>query len=64
MRVEGIPASPGYAEGQLFDLDQPPASYKVKASAAPLPRGSAQVTYQQGAAKLCAGARNTVNHRS
>ena len=33
MRVEGIPASPGYAEGPLFDLDQPPASYKAKASA-------------------------------
>ena len=32
MRVEGIPASPGYAEGPLFDLDQPPASYKAKAS--------------------------------
>ncbi|WP_181181217.1 phosphoenolpyruvate--protein phosphotransferase [Mesorhizobium sp. B1-1-5] len=33
MRVEGIPASPGYAEGPLFDLDQPPASYKGKATA-------------------------------
>ncbi|CDX57331.1 Phosphoenolpyruvate-protein phosphotransferase [Mesorhizobium plurifarium] len=32
MQVEGIPASPGYAEGPLFDLDQPPASYKPKAS--------------------------------
>jgi len=34
MRIEGIPASPGYAEGPLFDLDQPPASYKAKASVA------------------------------
>lgn len=33
MRIEGIPASPGYAEGPLFDLDQPPVSYKAKASA-------------------------------
>ncbi|WP_176478981.1 phosphoenolpyruvate--protein phosphotransferase [Mesorhizobium sp. WSM3860] len=34
MRIEGIPASPGYAEGPLFDLDRPPAAYDVKASAA------------------------------
>jgi len=34
MRIEGIPASAGYSEGPLFDLDQPPASYKAKASAA------------------------------
>ncbi|MDG4882504.1 phosphoenolpyruvate--protein phosphotransferase [Mesorhizobium sp. WSM4884] len=34
MRLEGIPASPGYAEGPLFDLDRPPAGYKSKASAA------------------------------
>jgi len=34
MWVEGIPASPGYAEGVLFDLDRPPAGYRAKASAA------------------------------
>ena len=34
MRLEGIPASPGYAEGPLFDLDRPPAAYTSKASAA------------------------------
>ncbi|TIS49416.1 MAG: phosphoenolpyruvate--protein phosphotransferase [Mesorhizobium sp.] len=34
MRIEGIPASAGYAEGPLFDLDQPPALYRGKASAA------------------------------
>ena len=34
MRIEGIPASPGYAEGPLFDLDRPPAAYTSKASAA------------------------------
>jgi len=34
MRVDGIPASAGYAEGPLFDLDQPPAGYEVKAGAA------------------------------
>lgn len=33
MRVEGIPASPGYAEGPLFDLEHPPTSYKARASA-------------------------------
>ncbi|MDX8443456.1 phosphoenolpyruvate--protein phosphotransferase [Mesorhizobium australafricanum] len=33
MRIDGIPASPGYAEGPLFDVDQPPASYKAKAGA-------------------------------
>ena len=27
MRIEGIPASTGYAEGPLFDLDRPPAAY-------------------------------------
>ncbi|TPO01463.1 phosphoenolpyruvate--protein phosphotransferase, partial [Mesorhizobium sp. CU2] len=32
MRLEGIPASPGYAEGLLFDLDRPPAGYRAKAS--------------------------------
>jgi len=34
MWVEGIPASPGYAEGPLFDLDRPPIGYAAKASAA------------------------------
>ena len=34
MRVEGIPASPGYAEGPLFDLDRPPVGYTAKASTA------------------------------
>ncbi|MDX8466468.1 phosphoenolpyruvate--protein phosphotransferase [Mesorhizobium sp. VK23B] len=34
MRIEGIPASPGYAEGPLVDLDRPPAAYEAKASAA------------------------------
>lgn len=34
MRLEGIPASAGYAEGPLFDLDRPPTGYKSKASAA------------------------------
>jgi len=34
MRVDGIPASAGYAEGPLFDLDQPPAGYEAKAGAA------------------------------
>ncbi|TGP23984.1 MULTISPECIES: phosphoenolpyruvate--protein phosphotransferase [unclassified Mesorhizobium] len=34
MRIEGIPASPGYAEGPLFDLDRPPAAYRSKANAA------------------------------
>ncbi|WFP63217.1 phosphoenolpyruvate--protein phosphotransferase [Mesorhizobium sp. WSM4904] len=34
MRLEGIPASPGYAEGPLFDVDRPPAGYKAKASGA------------------------------
>ena len=33
MRIDGIPASPGYAEGPLFDLDRPPANYKAKAGA-------------------------------
>ncbi|RAZ91241.1 phosphoenolpyruvate--protein phosphotransferase [Mesorhizobium hawassense] len=33
MRIDGIPASPGYAEGPLFDLDQPPAAYQGKANA-------------------------------
>ena len=32
MRIKGIPASPGYAEGPVFDLDRSPASYKAKAS--------------------------------
>ena len=32
MRLEGIPASAGYAEGPLFDLDRPPAGYRAKAS--------------------------------
>ncbi|UCI07700.1 phosphoenolpyruvate--protein phosphotransferase [Mesorhizobium sp. B1-1-8] len=32
MRIEGIPASAGYAEGPLFDLDRPPAVYISKAS--------------------------------
>src|SRR5690349_9416335 len=34
MRIEGVPASAGYAEGPLFDLDQPPAGYEAKAGAA------------------------------
>jgi len=34
MRIEGVPASTGYAEGPLFDLDRPPAAYMGKASAA------------------------------
>ncbi|TIS52817.1 MAG: phosphoenolpyruvate--protein phosphotransferase, partial [Mesorhizobium sp.] len=34
MQIEGIPASPGYAEGSLFNLDQPPAAYKGKSNAA------------------------------
>ncbi|RWC92720.1 MAG: phosphoenolpyruvate--protein phosphotransferase [Mesorhizobium sp.] len=34
MRIEGIPASAGYAEGPLFDLDRPPAAYTSKSSAA------------------------------
>jgi phosphotransferase system enzyme I (PtsI) len=34
MRIEGVPASAGYAEGSLFDLDQPPAGYEAKAGAA------------------------------
>lgn len=34
MRIEGIPASAGYAEGPLFDLDRPPAAYRCKATAA------------------------------
>lgn len=34
MRIDGIPASAGYAEGPLFDLGQPQASYRPKASAA------------------------------
>ncbi|RWM98118.1 MAG: phosphoenolpyruvate--protein phosphotransferase [Mesorhizobium sp.] len=34
MRIEGIPASPGYAEGPLFNLDRPPAAYVAKASEA------------------------------
>jgi phosphoenolpyruvate-protein phosphotransferase (PTS system enzyme I) len=34
MRIEGIPASPGYAEGPLFNLDRPPAVYAGKPSAA------------------------------
>lgn len=34
MRIDGIPASAGYAEGPLFDLDQPPAAYTSKSSAA------------------------------
>lgn len=32
MRIEGIPASAGYAEGPLFDLDGPPVAYRGKAS--------------------------------
>ncbi|RWB90670.1 MAG: phosphoenolpyruvate--protein phosphotransferase [Mesorhizobium sp.] len=34
MRIDGIPASAGYAEGLLFDLDRPPAAYRGKANAA------------------------------
>ena len=34
MRIEGVPASAGYAEGPLFDLDRPPAVYTSKSSAA------------------------------
>nr|WP_210325168.1 phosphoenolpyruvate--protein phosphotransferase [Mesorhizobium silamurunense] len=34
VRIEGIPASAGYAEGPLFDLDRPPAAYRSKAGAA------------------------------
>ncbi|RWM09615.1 MAG: phosphoenolpyruvate--protein phosphotransferase [Mesorhizobium sp.] len=34
MRIEGIPASAGYAEGPLFDLDRPLAVYEGKTSAA------------------------------
>lgn len=34
MRIKGISASAGYAEGPLFDLDRPPAVYVGKASAA------------------------------
>ncbi|MEZ2328380.1 phosphoenolpyruvate--protein phosphotransferase [Mesorhizobium sp. RCC_202] len=34
MRLEGIPASAGYAEGPLFDLDRPRALYSAKASTA------------------------------
>ncbi|TIL78649.1 MAG: phosphoenolpyruvate--protein phosphotransferase, partial [Mesorhizobium sp.] len=34
MRIEGVPASTGYAEGPLFDLDRPPAAYTSKSSAA------------------------------
>ncbi|NUS18687.1 MAG: phosphoenolpyruvate--protein phosphotransferase [Mesorhizobium sp.] len=34
MRIDGIPASPGYAEGPVFDLDQPPAAYQGKANMA------------------------------
>ena len=33
MRIEGVPASAGYAEGPLFDLDRPPAVYAGKATA-------------------------------
>ncbi|NUS22199.1 MAG: phosphoenolpyruvate--protein phosphotransferase [Mesorhizobium sp.] len=33
MRIDGIPASPGYAEGPVFDLDRPPAAYQRKATA-------------------------------
>ncbi len=31
--LKGIPASPGYAEGPVFDLDRPLASYAAKGSA-------------------------------
>jgi len=34
MRIEGVPASAGYAEGPLFDLDRPPAVYAGKATSA------------------------------
>ena len=34
MRIEGVPASAGYAEGPLFDLDRPPAVYAGKATTA------------------------------
>ncbi|AZO20291.1 phosphoenolpyruvate--protein phosphotransferase [Mesorhizobium sp. M1E.F.Ca.ET.045.02.1.1] len=34
MRIEGVPASAGYAEGPLFDLDRPPVAYRGKANAA------------------------------
>ncbi|WP_137929211.1 phosphoenolpyruvate--protein phosphotransferase [Mesorhizobium comanense] len=32
LRLQGIPASAGYAEGPLFDIDRPPAAYAGKAS--------------------------------
>nr|WP_085984539.1 phosphoenolpyruvate--protein phosphotransferase [Mesorhizobium opportunistum] len=32
MRIEGVPASAGYAEGPLFELDRPPAVYASKAT--------------------------------
>jgi phosphotransferase system enzyme I (PtsI) len=34
MRIEGIAASAGYAEGPLFDLDQPPATYASRITGA------------------------------
>ncbi|TPK73993.1 phosphoenolpyruvate--protein phosphotransferase [Mesorhizobium sp. B2-4-15] len=34
LRLQGISASAGYAEGPLFDLDRPPAVYASKATAA------------------------------
>lgn len=34
LRLQGIPASAGYAEGPLFDLDLPPVVYAGKAGAA------------------------------
>ena len=34
MRIEGVPASAGYAEGPLFDLDRPSAVYAGKATSA------------------------------
>jgi phosphotransferase system enzyme I (PtsI) len=34
MRIDGIAASAGYAEGPLFDLDQPPAAYPTGADGA------------------------------
>ncbi|TIT45670.1 MAG: phosphoenolpyruvate--protein phosphotransferase, partial [Mesorhizobium sp.] len=34
MRIEGVPASAGYAEGPLFELDRPAGVYASKASSA------------------------------